>query len=98
MSDLSSYEEHLLDFFNNLYQIGYLLVFPIVCSIGFLLSLVCLRVLMDGKLKEKVYFYLGIKTFTETFLLVIGALTPLVVCVDCSTHETYISTLTNLVS
>jgi hypothetical protein len=90
-------ERSLLIFLVDLYHYGYLIVFPVICVIGFSISVVCLVVFMDKNFKQKSYFYLRVKTFFETLLLAIGALTPYVSCIDCQTHETYISSIFNLV-
>ena len=90
-------EKNLLFFLINLYHYGYLIVFPVICVIGFFISLVCLVVLINKNFKQKAYFYLKIKTFFETLLLAIGALTPVVSCLECQTYETFISSIYSLV-
>ena len=95
---MDDYERNLLIFLINLYEYGYLIVFPVTCVIGFLLSTVSLIVLINKNFKEKVYFYLRIKTFFETLLLSIVTLTPMVSCFDCQTYEAYITAIFNLVT
>ena len=82
------YERNLFIFFINLYEYGYLIALPVTCVIGFFLLIVSLIVLMNKNFKEKLYFYLKIKTFFETLLLAIGTLTLMVSCLQCETSET----------
>ena len=84
----------IFDIFMGFYNIGYLKVLPVICVIGCILSLINLIVFLNPKLKEKIYFYLMIKSLIELVILVCGALLPLLQNV---TYITYFTTLFQIV-
>ncbi len=83
----------LVDFF----QIGYLRILPVICVIGSILSIICFTVFLNSKLEDRSYFYLLIKSFTDILLMLIGAFSPFVACIDCTVYNTYIRWLFALV-
>ena len=55
-------------FAKNLFQYGFTLILPAISLIGFVLNCICFIVFSNRNLKEKIHFYLMIKSFIQTIL------------------------------
>jgi len=75
--------------------IGFVIVTPTICVIGMILNLLCFIVFL--RLKEKIFFYLAIKSLAESLLLVTGAISPYVLCITCNLENTYLRALITLI-
>ena len=85
MSDkLSDSDISFLMFYIDMMDIGYMTIYPLICTVGFLISSVCFITLLISKLKEKTFFYLRIKSLLELFLLLFGILVPFLNCSSCN--------------
>ncbi len=88
-------DEKFLNFYKNLFNIGYVIVTPSICLIGFILNLICFIVFM--RLKEKIFFYLAIKSLAESCLFSLGAIQPYISCLNCNLHNAYERALITLI-
>jgi hypothetical protein len=85
------------DFFNT--TSNYILT-PI-CSLGFLLNLICLVVFFNKDMDKKTYFYFKAKTMGELVVMLIGAASTIVLCTSCTSAasslmiQIYIAYFTN---
>lgn len=77
-------------------KIGYVIVIPIICIIGLILNILCFIVFFG--LKEKIFLYLRVKSLAESFLLLIGAISPFVSCDVCSLKNTYLRAIITLIT
>jgi hypothetical protein len=93
MVDYSLLDEN---FFVDLYDIGFVIISPIICIIGLILNILCCIVFFS--LKEKIFFYLGFKALAECLFLMIGAISPYIICYDCDLNNTYFRMLVILVA
>jgi len=82
--------EAIVSFFIDFYYIGYLKVLPIICVIGFILSLINIIVFLNLKQKDKIYFYLLIKSLIELLILAFGAFLPLLQNVEYFSYLAFI--------
>ena len=96
MVDYSSVNEDLNNFFVGLYDIGFVIVSPIICVIGLLLNILCCIVFFS--LKEKIFFYLAIKALAESLFLMIRAISPYISCFNCDLDNTYVRMLITFIS
>lgn len=75
---------------NNLFEyIGYLYIIPIMCSVGFVLNIISLAVFLNIKVKLTINRLYVIKSILDASFLCMGALTPIINCINCSTSQTY---------
>ena len=91
MADYSLLSENFIEFFLKSYNIGFVIVTPTICVIGLILNLLCFIVFL--RLKEKIFFYLAIKSLAESLLLVTGAISPYILCMTCNLENTYLRAL-----
>ncbi len=81
---MSDSDISFLVFYIDMMDIGYMTIYPLICTVGFLISSVCFITLLISKLKEKTFFYLRIKSLLELFLLLFGILVPFLNCSSCN--------------
>lgn len=96
MSNTIIYSQNLKLFFHYLYTIGFEIVIPIICVIGLILNVLCFIVFLRPK--EKIYFYLAIKSFGESLLLMLGAILPYETCLNCNLEDTYMKMMFILIT
>lgn len=96
MSDYDLLSEDFLIFLYYLYNIGFVIVTPALCAIGLILNIICFIVFLS--LKEKIFFYLAIKSFAESLLLAFGAISPYITCTSCNLENNYSRALVNLIT
>ena len=89
---IDSSDEKLLDFLQDAYSICNVYVAPIICFIGFILSIVSFVTFWKHK-KLRVYFFFMVKTLIEILVFAFGTLTPYLSCIYCPTVVTYHSVL-----
>ena len=77
-------QENFLEFYYKVYNIVYKKIIPAVCAFGFLFNLISFYVFIKSKLKEKIYFYLRIKSLLETIMLGLGCFQAFMSCIDCN--------------
>ncbi len=73
----------------NLFQYGFTLILPAISLIGFVLNCICFIVFSNRNLKEKIHFYLMIKSFIQTILQAIFVFIPYDSCYDCASFKTF---------
>ena len=66
-------------------------ILPIVSSIGFFLSLLCLIIFSNSIFKEKLYSYLKIETIFCATYLIIQSLRPIHSCAKCQVSSSIVS-------
>jgi hypothetical protein len=96
MVDYSSLDKDLNNFFVHLYNIGFVIIIPVICIIGLILNILCCIVFFS--LKEKTFFYLGFKSLAECLFLIIGAISPYITCYNCVLDNTYLRMLITLIT
>jgi hypothetical protein len=77
----------LSHYLNETYKIGFVIFSPIIGAIDFILNLICFIVFL--RFKEKIFFYLAIKSLAESLYLLNGAISPNLTCEDCKLENTY---------
>ena len=96
MVDYSLLNKDLNNFFVGLYDIGFVIISPIICIIGLILNILCCIVFFS--LKEKIFFYLGFKALAECLFLMIRAFSPYISCFNCDLDNTYFRMLVIFIS
>jgi hypothetical protein len=96
MVDYSLLNKDLENFFVGLFDIGFVIVSPIICIIGLILNILCCIVFFN--LKEKIFFYLGFKSLAESLFLMIRAISPYLSCFNCDLDNTYVRMLIIFIS
>jgi len=96
MVDYDFLNENFGTFLNIVYNIGYITLIPIICVLGLIFNIISFIVFWG--LKEKIFLYLTAKTFAESLLLIIGAISPYTSCDDCKFENTYLRIIIILVS
>lgn len=74
----------ILSFTNN---IGNVFIIPPLCSIGFLLNILCIIVFIRLSKQANIFKYFLVKTIAENNILLVGSLIPLGTCVNCAVYE-----------
>ena len=74
----------ILSFTNN---IGNAYIIPSLCSIGFLLNILCIIIFIRLSKQANLFKYFLVKTIAENSILFIGALIPLGTCVNCAVYQ-----------
>jgi len=95
MSDYYLLSDNLIEFFIQSYNIGFVIISPTLCVIGFILNLLSFIVFVC--LKEKIFFYLAMKSLAEALLLMTGAISPYMTCINCNLENTYLIALITLI-
>jgi len=96
MPDYSHLDEDLNKFFVNLYNIGFVILTPIICVLGLTLNIICCITFF--KLKEKIFFYLAYKSLAESLYLATGAISPFISCYSCDLEDTYFRMMITLIT
>lgn len=82
---LNTLQSLIISFINT---IGYIYIVPTVCSLGFILNIICIIVFFRLRQNGNIYKYFLSKTIAEIIVLVIGAFIPYGNCVFCDSYQT----------
>ncbi|RNA26747.1 hypothetical protein BpHYR1_051829 [Brachionus plicatilis] len=84
ISSQSSLRKNLLNFIQN---IGFVYIVPPLCSLGFLLNILCIITFIRLCKQGNIFKYFLVKTIAESIVLFAGALIPLGNCIQCSVYQ-----------
>ena len=87
-------DEEFIDFLIGLYNIGYLKVIPIICCLDLILNIICFVVFLNPSLKEKIYYYLMIKSLIDILMQSTGIFLPFTANSD---EHSYVRTVLSLI-